>query len=269
MKYLACLLLTGILIASCSQSPQKPKLELKTAEGNAEKIELQLQELSALRNRLARLQETHVYSTFADSLNDLEFRGNAAHRTKLNFGNEVESLEHLLGEYRYREARLLDLLREEKLHVQQVKMANERWKQELQSAQRDIDRLVDHLYLLEKEICAREAEIAALEDALNKVYFVFGSTTELEQNGVVNTRKSFWGKPRSVALKVDFNKEYFTEADRRSLRQIPIFSDKAELLSHHPADSFRWRGENGVEAIEILDPQRFWEHSSYLAVWVE
>lgn len=269
MKSLACLLLIGVIINSCNQSAHKPEFEAKTETGNAEKIELQLRELGALRNRLARLQETHANSTFEDSITDLEFRGNAALRTKLSAGNEMESLEHLLGEYRYREAQFLDMLRDEQLYVQQAASTAERWKKELRAAQRDIDRLVDHLYLLEKEICDREAEIAALEDSLNKVYFAFGSASELEENGVVSTQKSLWGKQRSAVLRPDFNKDYFSVADRRSLQEIPILSDKAALLSHHPADSFRWREDNGVEAIEILDPQRFWEHSTYLAVWVE
>lgn len=269
MKTLAYFTLVfGLLVLSCNRAPEHA-VQVDSDENATANVELLLHELGELKSRLARLQQNHTLPLQTDTLLDLEIIGSSAHSALLNKGNFLENLEQLLGEYRYREAQLANLLRSEQRAAQRSRQRVEWWKNELETAQRDIDRLVFHLGELESEICERDAEITKLEDELNRVYFAFGSVKELEQNGVVNAQKSLWGKPRAVALKSDFNKAYFSEADLRTLREIPVLSSRAEVLSLHPADSFRLRGEDGVEAIEIIDPDRFWQHSNYLAVWVE
>lgn len=262
------MLVFGLFLVSCNRSAEQA-LPSESSENFVEDVERHLHELNDLKSRLARLQHTHAIPIQTDTLLELEVMGGTAHRNLQNGASYLENLEQLLGEYRYREAQLAELLRSEQHAAQQARQRVEWWKNELETAQRDIDRLVFHLGELENEICERDTEIAKLEDELNRVYFAFGSVKELEQNGVVNAQKSLWGKQRDVALKPDFNKAYFSEADLRTLREIPVLSSRAEVLSHHPADSFRLRGEDGIEAIEITDPDRFWQHSNYLAVWVE
>jgi len=68
-------------------------------------------------------------------------------------------------------------------------------------------------------------------------------------------------------LKSDFNKTSFTEIDRRNFKTIPVFSKKAELATSHPADSYVWvEGENGVDWLEIVKPEAFWQTSKYLVI---
>ena len=183
--------------------------------------------------------------------------------------DNVAQLEQLLADYRYRIAALENELEQSNDQTRDRQKVAERWYQNWIEAERDIALLITHLDKLEDLICQKEVQIDLLNDELNRVYFAFGTVDELARNGVVDTRKTIWGKKKVSDLSDDLNTDYFAVADKRNLKEIPILSGKAELLSNHPKDSFRFRGENRVDAIEIIDPERFWKQTDYLAIQVE
>ena len=65
-----------------------------------------------------------------------------------------------------------------------------------------------------------------------------------------------------------FNKNYFLEADSRSLTEISLYSKKAKLLTNHPASSYVLEKVNEFLVLKITNPVKFWEISRYLVIEV-
>ncbi|RMG54225.1 MAG: hypothetical protein D6722_29375 [Bacteroidetes bacterium] len=102
--------------------------------------------------------------------------------------------------------------------------------------------------------------IETQRDALNQAYFVVGSNRELKDANIL---------VRSKRLNSEFDAKSFTTIDMREISSIPLTAKKAELLTPHPSDSYVLQDENNdnqPDAIEIIDPARFWKASRYLVV---
>ena len=71
-------------------------------------------------------------------------------------------------------------------------------------------------------------------------------------------------------MKGDFNKDYFTKADLRTLKEIPLEMKKAKILTNHPEGSYSLvKNDKGLLTLVISDPQNFWSLSKYLVVNVD
>ena len=65
----------------------------------------------------------------------------------------------------------------------------------------------------------------------------------------------------------EYNKDYFTTADMRKLRDIPFDSKKAKLLTKHPEGTYEMQKDNeGYITLVITNPESFWSLSRYLVV---
>jgi hypothetical protein len=71
---------------------------------------------------------------------------------------------------------------------------------------------------------------------------------------------------RTLKIRKDFNREYFTEGDLRGLTYIPLHTKKARIISVHPQGSFRISGEKTADTLFIEDSSEFWKASKYLLV---
>ena len=118
----------------------------------------------------------------------------------------------------------------------------------------------------EKEAAQQQSkQLTAEVDNLNTCYYVIGSKKELKANKIIET--GFLRKTK--ILQGDFERSYFTKADRRTLSEIPLHSNKAELMTNHPKDSYEIVTNGNVKTLRILNPQRFWEKSNFLVVKVD
>ena len=118
----------------------------------------------------------------------------------------------------------------------------------------------------EKEAAVQESKQLSHEvDNLNTCYYVIGSKKELKANKIIET-----GLLRKTKiLEGDFEMSYFTKADRRTLSEIPLHSNKAQLLTNHPKDSYEIVDHGNVKTLHILNAHRFWEKSNFLVVKVD
>lgn len=103
---------------------------------------------------------------------------------------------------------------------------------------------------------------------MNKAFYAFGTRRELINNGVIERSGGVLGLGRSFIIKKDFNKEFFTEVDIRDLKSLPLYVDRASLITNHPAGSYHFNGENNIESLVIDDPQEFWRTSRYLVITI-
>ncbi len=110
-----------------------------------------------------------------------------------------------------------------------------------------------------------QAEMAATEisNELNTCYFVIGTQKELKANKIIES--GFLRKTK--ILPEDFNKSYFTKADKRTLTEIPTHATKAEVMTNQPSDSYTIVTDaSGQKLIRIQNPSKFWSVSNFLVI---
>ena len=130
--------------------------------------------------------------------------------------------------------------------------------EELQNTTNTLSKNVD---ILQDDNAQKANTINTQDKQLNTAWYVFGTKKELkEQNILVN------GK----VLQGNFNKNYFTKVDIRSLKAIKLYSKSAKLLTMHPSSSYKLeRDAQGQYMLNISNPQLFWSTSKYLVVQVK
>ncbi len=121
----------------------------------------------------------------------------------------------------------------------------------------------------EKTIWEKEQAFKEQADAMNTAYWAFGTKKELTDKNVIEKEGGVFGLGKTLALKKDFNRDYFQKIDIREFKQLSLNTKKAELLANHPADSYHLSGTNTVEALMIDKPNEFWKTSKYLVVVIE
>jgi len=149
-------------------------------------------------------------------------------------------------------------------------------REELQKLNFDMEGLNVQLKTAEEKTISQEKVIEekskAIEEqttAMNTAWYAFGTTKELISNGVVKKEGGVLGLGRTIQLKEDFNKEFFTQVDIRDLKSIPLFVKKAELVTTHTAGSYHFAGDGEIESLEIDNPQEFWKTSKYLVIAID
>ena len=139
---------------------------------------------------------------------------------------------------------------------------------QIKSLNQSVDSLntVNKTVTKEKEAAQEESRQLTTEvNNLNTCYYVIGSKKELKANKIIES--GFLRKTK--ILQGDFERSYFTKADRRTLSEIPLHSSKAQLMTNHPKDSYEIVDQDGNKVLHILNANKFWEKSNYLVVKVD
>lgn len=143
---------------------------------------------------------------------------------------------------------------------------------ELESAHAQIAQLNEKVETTEEQM---QVEVAEKEKAqqealdatnqLNSVYYAIGTNKELKKNGLIS--KKFLGKTK--VLEGEFEKEYFTTADKRTLLSIPCHDKNVKLWTNHPDGSYQIiENADKTKTIKILNPSKFWSLSNHLIIQI-
>lgn len=108
---------------------------------------------------------------------------------------------------------------------------------------------------------AQEASVR-LENELNTCYYVVARKSELKDHNIIES--GFLRKTK--LMKGDFDKGFFVISDKRTLTTLPLNTEKAKILTNHPASSYEVAEENGMKVIRITNPDQFWSLTNYLVV---
>lgn len=101
----------------------------------------------------------------------------------------------------------------------------------------------------------------------NACYIAIGSKSELKNNGIVEGGGFLQKTKVNIA---NLNKEFFTQADKRTLRIIPLQSKKAKVIStFQPKESYEILDVDGQKVLQINDPDKFWGVSNYLVIEID
>lgn len=111
-----------------------------------------------------------------------------------------------------------------------------------------------------------EQHAVELNNELNTCFYAVGSKSELKKSNIIKT--GFLRKTQ--ILPSDYDANYFTRADKRTLTTIPLHSRKAQVVTNQPKDSYTIQDDgSGQKVLRITNPERFWSLSNFLVVQVD
>ena len=285
MKKLAVLIVCAAMLASCDGFKGGSK-DLK-AENDSLLIELSQRnaELDEMLGTFNEIQEGFRQINDAESRVDLQ-RGTITENSasaKQQIASDIEFITKQMEENKAQIAKLQAMLKSSKNNSAQLKKAVESLTQELVTKQQRIEELQAELaskniriqeldaavsgLSADKESLAAENEakartVAEQDKAINAAWFVFGTKSELKSQKILQSG--------DVLKNADFNKDYFTQIDIRTTKEIKLYSKRAELLTTHPAGSYELvKDDKGQLTLKITNPKEFWSVSKYLVIQVK
>ncbi len=92
-----------------------------------------------------------------------------------------------------------------------------------------------------------EQQSVDLANELNTCFYAVGSKKELKDNEIIET--GFLRKTK--IMEGDFDRNFFTTADKRTLTTIPLHSDKAKVLTNQPESSYVIEDVDGQKVLQI------------------
>ena len=104
------------------------------------------------------------------------------------------------------------------------------------------------------------------EADLETAYYVKGDFKTLAGHNVIEKKGGVAGFGKVAVIRKDFDKSNFTKINLNLIYEIELSTVKAELLSTHPADSYKIIDKGGKSVILISNIKQFWEASRYLIV---
>ena len=285
MKKLAVLIVCAAVLASCDGLKGGSK-DLK-AENDSLLMELTQRnaELDEMMGTFNEIQEGIRQINDAENRVDLQ-RGTITENStnaKQQIASDIEFITKQMEENKAQIAKLQAMLKSSKNNSAQMKKAVESLTQELVAKQQRIEELQAELaskniriqeldaavsgLAADKETLAAENEakaktVAEQDKAINAAWFVFGTKSELKSQKILQSG--------DVLKNADFNKDYFTQIDIRTTKDIKLYSKRAELLTTHPAGSYELvKDDKGQLTLKITNPKEFWSVSKYLVIQVK
>lgn len=112
----------------------------------------------------------------------------------------------------------------------------------------------------ERNVAQQDA--VAARDELNLCWYAIGTSKELKNAGILQT--GFLRKTK--IMESDFDRNYFTRADKRTISEIPVHSKKAKVITNQPKDSYTLDKVDEQYVLKITDPAKFWSISNFLVI---
>ena len=280
MKKLAVLFVCAAMLASCDGFKGGSK-DLK-AENDSLLMELNQRnaELDDMMGTFNEVQEGFRKINAAESRVDLQ-RGTITENSasaKQQIASDIEFISKQMEENKAQIAKLQAQLKNSSYNSAQMKKAVAALTAELNAKQQRIEELQTELaskniriqeldaavsdLSAAKETLVAENEakaktVAEQDKSLNAAWFVFGTKSELKAQKILQSG--------DVLKSADFNKDYFTQIDIRTTKEIKLYSKRAELLTTHPAGSYELvKDDKGQLMITNVETAQDGIHFGYL-----
>ncbi len=292
MKKLAILALSAAVMASCDNFSGGKKSQLQV-ENDSLKMELSQRnaELDEMLGTFNEISEGFRQINAAENRVDLQ-RGAVAEGSltaREQIASDIEFIRTQMEENKQQIAKLQQMLKNSKNTSAQLKRAVEQLTKELEAKAQRIEELQAELaskniriqeldaavtdlssqkekLTLENE--AKAQTVAQQDKTLHTAWFVFGTKKELKDQNILSGSGLF--KKGEVMKDADVNKDYFTEIDIRTTKEIKLYSKSADVLTSHPANSYALEEDDkGQLTLKITNPEQFWSISKYLVIQVK
>lgn len=291
MKKLAVLIVCTAVMASCDSLSGGSKDQLK-AENDSLLMELTQRnaELDEMMGTFNDISEGFRQINAAENRVDLQ-RGAVSEGSlsaKQQIATDIEFIQKQMQENKEQIAKLETMLKNSKTNSAQLKKAVESLTQELVAKTQRIEELQSELaskniriqeldaavtgLTADKEVLSAENDakaktVAEQDKAINTAWFVFGTKKELKDQKILTDTGLF--KKGKVLKDSDVNKDYFTQIDIRTTKEIKLYSKNADVLTTHPAGSYALEKDSkGQIILKITNPKVFWSVSKYLVIQV-
>lgn len=289
MKYLSAIFVAVCLmtLVSCGESNKDSsgqqslmevsKQELATAVEDRDSLMVLVKMISDDMEKISRMENVVTVAGISADENP---------RQSARLLAELAAIRKTLQQRRERLAALEGRLRESSLYSEELQGAIDALRRQIDRRNVEMDsmrrqltratetigslnRAVDSLSTAVTEVTgqkdAAESEATDLKNELNTCYYVAATKAELKTHNILET--GFLRKTR--LMKGDFDKTFFTTADKRRLRQIALHSGKASVLTNHPASSYRIVDVENQKTLTITDPDLFWSLGNYLVIRID
>lgn len=286
MKKLVLLSLCVAMMASCSSKKGGEETQLK-AENDSLLMELTQRnnDLDEMMSTFNEVQDGFRQINAAENRVDLQ-KGNIAENAasaKQQIASDIQFISKTMEESKAQIAKLKSQLKNSKNNSAQLRKAIEGLTLELELKTKQIAELQAELAAkniriqeLDDAVTGLNANVKSLSDdnsskakamseqdkSLHTAWFVFGTKSELKSQKILKSGEVLKGS--------DFNKDYFTEIDIRTTKEIKLYSKRADLLTSHPSSAYALdKDEKGQLTLKITNPKEFWSVSKYLVIQVK
>ena len=286
MKKLLLLCVSVALLSSCGEMKRNEALKAQNDSLNVALAERDA-ELEGIMAAFNEVQEGFRLINEAENRVDLQSGAMEGASSAQKIREDIRFISEKLRTNRERIAELEKQLDNSKYASAQLKKAIAGLKEELAVKTQQIETLQTELASkniriaelddavaglnqnvadLTAENAAKAAIVANQDVALNAAWFVFGTSSELKDQKIIS--KKFLQKTK-VLENEDFNKDYFTQIDIRTDKEIKLYSKDAKLLTAHPEGTYDLvKDDKGQLTLVITNPNKFWSVSRYLVIEV-
>jgi len=278
-------------LASCDQISGKSDMLKAENDSLLTVLSQRNAELDEMMGTFNQITEGFRQINEAENRVDLQANrlGEGSTDARARIAQDIEFIQKQMQENREQISKLQTMLNSSRNQSAQLKKAIETLNQELETRAQRIEALQSEL--AEKNIRIQEldeavADLSADKEALivenqikentlnqqdldlHKAWFVFGTKKELREENIL-TDGGFLKKDKVMA-ESDMNKDYFTEIDVRTTKEIKLYSKSADILTTHPAGSYTLdKDGEGNLTLNITDEKTFWSVSKYLVIQVK
>lgn len=234
-------------------------------QSNLDSIKRLEQIVSVARSQQGEIRGSRKQQILEDiaTLNQLLQRNkelNANLQKRLNSANsKIGQLQGVVTEFEKMVYSLNEQVEQKNIQIAQLNTDVER----LSS---DVNQLAGEVISVRQVVQEKEQIIERQTETINKVFYALGTVRELTENNILEKSGGVLGMGRTLKIRKDFNRDYFTETDMRGLSYIPLHTKKARIVSVHPQGSYRISGQKTADTLYIDDRQEFWKASRYLLV---
>lgn len=287
MKKLLLLTVGVVMLSSCGNMGRNEALKAQNDSLNIVLSERE-SELEEIMSAFNEVQEGFRLINEAEKRVDLQNGAVEGSSASQKIREDIRFISEKLQSNRERIAELEKQLSNSKHASSQLKKAFENLKTELLAKTQQIETLQtelaskniriaelddaimglnQHVDDLKAENVAKSKMVAAQDKALNTAWFVFGTSSELKEQKIIS--KKLLQKTK-VLEGDDFNKDYFTQIDIRTDKEIKLYSKSAKLLTAHPEGTYELvKDDKGQLTLVITNPNKFWSVSRYLVIEVK
>jgi hypothetical protein len=282
MKNVALILLIFVALFSC-ESP-KAEVEIESLQMKNDSLENQL----VMKDSTMRLFEESFtsiqqnLSLISDREKSISLSAGELRKgedTREEITRDIQAINNLLEENKKTIGRLNQKLAKSGSEVTSFKKLIAQLNEDIETKEEEVSYLKENLTaanftieilneMLDSAEFRNEIQsdlIQMQSDEMNTVYYAIGSFKDLEEAGVVEKKGGIVGIAGSKQLKSDFNKDFFAQIDLTRTRLIPVNSEKVNIVTAHPPETYELVGEE-EKTLKILEPMRFWEASKYLVI---
>lgn len=184
-----------------------------------------------------------------------------------SLSSKLESSNIELNAFKRRTRQMTKDLEERESSLAQLREEIENKNQHIAELNSEVNSLVTRVQLQTETIDVQNEELKARESDLNTAYYAVNTEQKLKEEGLVTKEGGFLWLGKTLELKDDVPEEKFTEVNIHDTKRFYIDSDKMNIVTDHPSESYKLVNEDDkIKYLEVTDPSEFWKISKYLVV---